>query len=114
MRNRIAVMIVTALSLLVLLAGCQSPSSSCQSSSGSCSSCQSAMMCDRCGTTWAPSYEYNNKGMLMYSSRPEVVCPTCTKTAHECIQTGKMPWETCPSCGGHCSFCKSVACGSLD
>lgn len=110
MRNRNAGMVVAALLLSLLVVGCQSPSATTQPSAAALSpACQRAVLCDRCMTTWAPSYEFNSKGMLMYTVEPKTVCPDCAKAAKEYLDTGKVPPESCPACGGHMHCCKTVA-----
>ena len=107
MRNRNALMVVAALSLSLLAAGCQSPSATTKPAALS-PACHRAVMCDKCQTTWTPSYEFNNKGMLLYTLKPEMVCAECTKAAREYFETGKLPPSTCPTCGGHMHICKVV------
>jgi hypothetical protein len=114
MRNRNAVLIVVALFLLVLVVGCQSPSPTTQPATAALSpACQRAVMCDKCVTTWAPSYTINGKAMVMYTVEPQKVCPDCAKAAKEYLDTGKVPPEACPTCGGHMRVCKAVECKTV-
>ena len=109
MRNWNVVAVVAAMSLLVFLAGCQSPSPTTQPSAATVSpACRHAVMCDKCMTTWTPSYTINSKAMVMYTVEPKTVCPDCAKAAQEYLDTGKVPPETCPTCGGHMRCCKAV------
>jgi hypothetical protein len=110
MRNRNALMVVAALSLLVLATGCQSPSATTQPSAAAAPACHQAIMCDRCMTTWTPSYEFNNKGMMLYTPKPEMVCTGCSKAAQEYFATGKLPASACPMCGSHLRVCQAVEC----
>jgi hypothetical protein len=59
---------------------------------------QSAVMCDRCKTTWVVRSETTGK-LVRYTRQKAMVCPDCESAVTHWMRTGELK-HGCSRCGG--------------
>lgn len=60
---------------------------------------QVAMMCPKCETVWTRDREVGNQKVHAFSSKRQMVCPTCEKTASTHLMADGQPMmHDCPEC----------------
>ena len=59
---------------------------------------ESAVMCDKCKTTWVTRTEPTGRSVYRYTREKAMVCPDCRSAVENWVKTGQLKHE--------CSHCK--------
>lgn len=60
---------------------------------------QSAVMCDKCKTTWVTRSEPTGRSVYRYTREKAMVCPDCRSAVENWLRTGELK-HTCSHCKG--------------
>jgi hypothetical protein len=60
---------------------------------------QSAVMCDKCKTTWVTRSEPTGRSVYRYTREKAMVCPDCRGAVENWLRTGELK-HTCSHCKG--------------
>ena len=60
---------------------------------------ESAVMCDKCKTTWVTRVEPTGRSVYRYTREKAMVCPDCRSAVETWMKTGKLK-HSCTHCQG--------------